>query len=376
MNLLVIDYTGESTQWLANFCKKEINILHIVTPGEQYWSKFIEARDYDAILIFESGKRELFIAMAELFNIPDERIIYATDIHSWISNSWAAYTLLNEKCHIFKATDYFMERYKRKYSVCTVEELSYIGYSTDTAIMLDMYQSGNNWSKMDMVIFKGLASNFYDLSGRKYFLDLGANIGTTSIYFKQKVDHDVKILAFEPDPETYKLLRANFILNEMPEDSILENYGLADKECEMILHRSSNNPGANSVFMCQKSHLNHDNGEVSIHLLALDDYLMSRNINMNEIKYIWIDTEGFEAQVFFGMQKLISTQNVPIVLEWNPDSYVSAGTFDYFVNMIVDNFENYVDIREVKVGNTSMHKTTDLWKFKDSTEQSDIFLIK
>ena len=198
--------------------------------------------------------------------------------------------------------------------------------------MLDMYTTQENWSKNDMLIFHALATNFYDLSGRKYFLDIGANIGTTSIYFQKKIDNDTTIIAFEPDPETYKILRTNFVLNDMPENSVLENYGLSDVEDDMMLNRSWYNPGANSLLT------RHDNGEVPVHLVSLDNYLESKKINLDEIKYIWIDTEGFEAQVFGGMKKLISNQSIPIFFEWNPDCYMRNETFDGFVKLLADNF--------------------------------------
>lgn len=51
MNVLVVDYIGESVQWMANFCKKDLNILHTITPKEQYWSRFLESREYDVIVI-------------------------------------------------------------------------------------------------------------------------------------------------------------------------------------------------------------------------------------------------------------------------------------------------------------------------------------
>lgn len=106
MNILVIDYTGDSAQWMSNFCKNSLNVLHTITPNEKYWTKYIEACEYDAIFIFEVGKREMFNAMAELFNIPNERIIFAKDFNSWLSRKWAVHTFLNENSFLFKTIDH------------------------------------------------------------------------------------------------------------------------------------------------------------------------------------------------------------------------------------------------------------------------------
>ena len=369
MNVLIIDYRGDSKAWMEVYCKKELNVIYTITPEEKSLKNFLEPREYDAILVFETVEKQ-FSSMAGLYEIEEERIIYARNVESWLAHKWAVYALLNENNSLFRLLDYFSEKQKRKYTVSTVEDISYVGYSSDTTIMLNMHRLQENWSKLEMDIFHALANNFYDLSGKKYFLDIGANIGTTSIYFKKKIDSDIKVIAFEPDPETYKLLRANFILNEMPDDSIVENYGLADQESNLMLYRSNDNPGANSVLA------HYDDDAVSTHMLRLDDYIERKGINPAEIKYMWIDVEGYEAQMLFGAKKIITTQKVPLYMEWNPQAYVFTNTFDDLVNFLVENFKGYVDAKEVREGNISVHKVTDLWAYKGSEDQRDIFFIK
>jgi len=84
-----------------------------------------------------------------------------------------------------------------------------------------------------MKIFHDLAQKYYQVDDSNgLFLDLGANIGTTGIYFLKKLTPNLKLLAFEPDAENFKMLHANLILNDLYENSIVENFGLGIEESE------------------------------------------------------------------------------------------------------------------------------------------------
>ena len=109
--------------------------------------------------------------------------------------------------------------------------------------MQNMYINQSNFSKAEMEIYYELVNKFYP--NRKedgYFLDLGANIGTTCIYFKKYLDSKVKILAFEPITETFKFLKINLILNDI-EDYVIEKLALSDKTEERDMYLRPGNPG-------------------------------------------------------------------------------------------------------------------------------------
>ena len=134
MNVLVIDFTGDSVSWLSEFGKENLNVIQTITREEQQWCKILDSSVYEAILIFESCERELLYAMVEKANISDERIIFALDIESWITHKWAAYALLNKNNHIYRMVDFFPDTFDRKYQTCTVDDISYIGYRADSSI--------------------------------------------------------------------------------------------------------------------------------------------------------------------------------------------------------------------------------------------------
>lgn len=71
---------------------------------------------------------------------------------------------------------------------CTVEGLSYVATSADNIIMDNMYVRRVNWASNEMRLFYELAKKYYNVDDSAgYFLDLGANIGTTGVYFCKKL---------------------------------------------------------------------------------------------------------------------------------------------------------------------------------------------
>jgi hypothetical protein len=62
-------------------------------------------------------------------------------------------------------------------------------------------------------------------------IDCGSNIGLSILYFKSIYPHS-RIVAFEPDEETFELLKENIRHNSLSQVS-LYNFALSDKEEEL-----------------------------------------------------------------------------------------------------------------------------------------------
>ncbi len=206
---------------------------------------------------------------------------------------------------------------------------------------------------------------------------MGANIGTTCIYFKHKFDKNLKILAFEPDSTNYMLLKMNVALNNMSDDSILENFGLGDHESEQIMHITPSNPGHNTIIPDSEGLPTE-----TIHIIKLDDYITKNNINPKEIKYIWIDTEGFEPQVLIGAKNLIMNNSIPIFMEFNPMTWNQSGLFEKMVTLLNDCYDYFIMISEMHNDkkNVNLYPINDLLKYKnlrvETGSMGDIFLVK
>ena len=191
-----------------------------------------------------------------------------------------------------------------------------------------------------MKIFHELAKKFYNVDDSAgYFFDLGANIGTTGVYFIKKFAPNLKLLAFEPDPENFKLLRTNLILNDMEDKTFAVNYGLGDKFDEMTMYRDLVNPGHNNLTEPKDNVLTE-----TVKIIPLDSYLAENKIAASEVKYIWIDTEGFEPQVLLGAKNLLRENPAPIFMECNLRAWDNSGCFEDMMTLLAEGYSHFVHI--------------------------------
>lgn len=139
------------------------------------------------------------------------------------------------------------------------------------------------------------------------FFDIGSNIGVMSLFASQLVGEQGKIYAFEPDPDTFAILRDNLKLNEngrvQPENLALgESNGTAS-----LFQNRGINRGASSLINSQEN-----SNIVTVNTEKLDDFV-SRN-KPGKIKLLKIDVEGWEFEVLKGARQLLSSAEAPIVI--------------------------------------------------------------
>ena len=340
--VLVWDYTGISAQWLEKIADmKDMEIVGTIKPSEPVPQILLETDKWNWLLIFEQGARNFFDITVEILNLPKDKIIYAYDINSWLQNPKATFALIkpaSEGGVIYRNLSFAISRQLSKFITCTVDGISYIATSTDNYIIRPMYIGGKNHAANSMQIFNALSKKYYNVDeSTGYFLDLGANIGTTCIYFSKKFAPNLKALAFEPDAENFKLLRTNLILNDMENKIFAVNYGLGNKFDEMTMYRDLENPGHNN-FTDPKDNVPTE----TIKIIPLDSYLDENKIASGEIKYIWIDTEGFEPQVLLGAKNLLRENPAPIFMECNLRAWDKSGVFEEMMALLAENYSHFI----------------------------------
>ena len=238
--------------------------------------------------------------------------------------------------------------------------------------MMNMFVNGINWASNDMKLFHALAKKYYGVDDSDgYFLDLGANIGTTGLYFIKNLAPNLKLLAFEPDPENFKMHHVNKILNDMEERTALINCGLGNEFNELVLYRNGNNSGANGFIKHQYSQ-----PIASIKVIPLDSYLAENKIAASEVKYIWIDTEGFEAQVLLGAKNLLKENPAPIFMECNLRAWDNSGFFDDMLSLLSEGYSHFIHVQ----GGEKIYTLETLRRIKRPNNSlgqiGDIFLIR
>lgn len=131
-------------------------------------------------------------------------------------------------------------------------------------------------------------------------LDCGANVGMSILFFKRYYP-DCKIIAFEPDPTIFDLLRTNLETNGVTGVE-LHNKAVALTEGELVL---SVDPGRPSGVHSTVVSVSEDRRNVTVGAVKLSEYFDRADI-------VKLDIEGAELQV---LQELTNSGKLANVLQ-------------------------------------------------------------
>ncbi len=158
------------------------------------------------------------------------------------------------------------------------------------------------------------------LPGNGLFLDVGANIGTQSIYAMRSGAFS-GVHAFEPAPDNINLLERNIAANGLEARVRVFRHGVGAAEGRAALHLHPRNRGAHSLAPAPAR----ESGEsIGISMISLDGHLTVTGIPPHKIGLLWIDVEGHEPAVLAGAGSLIQAR-VPIVFEFLKSDHADTG---------------------------------------------------
>jgi len=176
-------------------------------------------------------------------------------------------------------------------------------------------------------------------------LDIGANIGCTSILFGQTAK---EVISFEPSPTTFKYLELN-INNSGLTNVKLHNVGLGSTDENLTLTFAPNNRSGGFVSNQTQASAGHNVENISIK--NGDAYIKDTHVD-----FMKIDVEGFEMNVLQGLANMIQ-KNKPIVVaelnHWCLNAFQRISIPDYFDYLLsifpilyaVDD-DKYADLRD------------------------------
>lgn len=152
-------------------------------------------------------------------------------------------------------------------------------------------------------------------------LDVGANAGLYSVFYSRLVGENGHVHAFEPDVNTYGLLRENLQLNNCNNVSTY-NFALSNKasRVEMVGYHNEDlklQSGDSFKYIQEVPDATPLESGAALNAFRLDD--LDRFKGSGKIDCIKIDVEGAELLVLQGSIKTIRQYNPLIVLELSGD---------------------------------------------------------
>lgn len=135
------------------------------------------------------------------------------------------------------------------------------------------------------------------------FVDVGANVGNHSI-FAAAIIGAPRVIAFEPNPEAYRVFRCNISLNDLPEIIQHVPVGLSDHDGHATIATPHPEINLGGTMLAEDS-----SGPVE---LRRGDDLLTEEA---EIGFLKIDVEGLEMQVLAGLEATIARCRPPMMVE-------------------------------------------------------------
>lgn len=254
-----------------------------------------------------------------------------------------------------------------------VTGITYFYNKEDIAIPNEMLMSGKSWGETDI-------QNFVKISDQQHyggtapreglFLDIGGNIGTTSIYCKLKLKPSFRFIAFEPVSETAKLLSANIAVNGAYPDIIVERVALSNQKQERAGMQINHENWGNCSLTTDGS-----SGEEQVIVTTLDSYLEEHQIGYSEIKYIWIDVEGHEPEVLEGAASLYRKSKIPTCLEFNQRVYMERQKYEKMLVLLERYFDSFMVCEQITGENDRLRPISELRMLWEECEHRSCDLI-
>ena len=155
---------------------------------------------------------------------------------------------------------------------------------------------------------------------RAYFFDIGANIGTQTVYAARS-GMFAKVFAVEAMPYNFELLNANVTLNGCTETTICLNRALGAENRQARFLFNPLNPGGSRLDDGSS-----DCDETLMEVVKTSTLVQGlfRDHGEPEVLVFWIDVEGMEEEVVRDLQEVCVNREAYFCIEYNKGNYDPA----------------------------------------------------
>jgi FkbM family methyltransferase len=185
-------------------------------------------------------------------------------------------------------------------------------------------------------------------------VDIGANIGTTTIPFAQV--SDCRIVAIEPVPDIFAVLCRNVADNDLTSRVTCVQAAISmagGGQARMIL--PAGNSGGGEICRPDReasfAAIQRTRGIVDVPAVGLTDLLDAHGIAPERIAFVWSDSQGSETDVIKS-GKVLWRAGAPLFTEFDPRTWGGSGGADALVAAATSHFTAFIEAEALKADTT------------------------
>ncbi len=221
--------------------------------------------------------------------------------------------------------------------------------------------SGRPWQRRELKAALSALKAAGSLRPDSVFIDVGANIGTQTIYALRS-GHFTRAIAIEVDPHNFAILARNVAVNALADTVHLQQAAASDREGTLRLSHHDKNYGAHSV---EPAFLAKSTGAIDVAAITIDGLLDRLSIAPDAVGLVKIDVEGHELAVLAGMDRLRAVR-VPVLVEFtaDPADVARVGAFKALFA------SGYTHVQDLSSGAAPVRLADFAWQ----THQADLLI--
>jgi FkbM family methyltransferase len=186
-------------------------------------------------------------------------------------------------------------------------------------------------------------------------IDVGANCGQCTIVMADRCGVSGSVIAFEPNPHARDILERNFALNPSVKRATIESSACSDMVGgEVKLYYNGNTSNSALVDLSKRNQTSQEPESFQVPVTTLDSYIAQQNLQ--DIRFVKIDTEGAEIRILRGARDVLASGAV-ILCELHPYAWPQFGNSLQELKDLLAGYGRrmrYLD-RDAEVGNDATY---------------------
>ena len=207
-------------------------------------------------------------------------------------------------------------------------------------------------------------------------LDIGANVGRMAIP-RVILGDSTKAYCVEPDELNCQCLIANVRENGLEGLVVADHVAISDRVGQLPLQRAKMSGGHRIVHTGDA-----DGGATSVRCTTLDAWVEERAINLTDVTFVKVDTQGSEVHVLAGASRVLSAPHIAWQIEVSPAHLRLAGSSPQALyGILTGRFTHFFDLNPHASGDrlrpiADLEGALEYLEHGDADSQTDVVVYR